>query len=72
MFNDLANMSSNISTPIADGNYTISFGCGEDPPNNIETANDSGVFNLGIRHYQPSDPVSVDGFRILPTVNAVK
>jgi len=27
---------------------------------------------LGIRHYQPSKLVSVDGFRILPTVKAVK
>ena len=72
MFNDRANLSSNNATPNADGTYTISFGCGEDAPNNIEIANDSGVFNLGIRHYQPSDLVSVDGFRILPTVKAVK
>ena len=72
MFNDLANLSSNSATPNDDGTYTISFGCGEDAPNNIATANDSGVFNLGIRHYQPSDMVSVDGFRILPTVKAAK
>ncbi|MEH6569279.1 MAG: DUF1254 domain-containing protein [Halioglobus sp.] len=72
MFNDLANLSSNTATPNADGTYTISFGCGGKAPNNIETANDSGVFNLGIRHYQPSELVSVEGFRILPTVKAVK
>lgn len=72
MFNDLANLSSNTATPNPDGTYTISFGCGEKAPNNIETANDSGVFNLGIRHYQPSKLVSVDGFRILPTVKMVK
>ena len=72
MFNDLANLSSNTAAPNADGTYTISFGCGEKAPNNIKTANDSGVFNLGIRHYQPSELVSVDGFRILPTVTAVK
>ncbi|MCX2980239.1 DUF1254 domain-containing protein [Halieaceae bacterium IMCC14734] len=72
MFNDLANLSSNTATPNADGTYTISFGCGADAPNNIETANDSGVFNLGIRHYQPSEMVSVEGFRVLPTVKAVK
>jgi hypothetical protein len=71
MFNDLANLSSNTTTPNADGTFTISFGCGEDALNNIKTANDSGVFNLGIRHYQPSELVSVDGFRILPTVKAV-
>ena len=72
MFNDLANLSSNTATPNADGTYTISFGCGKEAPNNIKTANDSGVFNLGIRHYQPSELVSVDGFRILPTVKIVK
>ena len=72
MFNDLANLSSNSATPNANGTYTISFGCAEKTPNNIKTANDSGVFNLGIRHYQPSNLVSVDGFRILPTVKAVK
>jgi hypothetical protein len=72
MFNDLANLSSNNATPNTDGTYTISFGCGEKAPNNIKTANDSGVFNLGVRHYQPSELVSVDGFRILPTVKAFK
>ena len=71
MFDDLANLSSNTVTPNADGMYTVSFGCGEDAPNNIKTANDSDVFNLGIRHYQPSELVSVDGYRILPTVKAV-
>lgn len=72
MFNDLANLSSNSAKANKDGSYTISFGCGIDTQNNIETNNDSGVFNLGIRHYQPSDLVSVEGFRILPTVKAVK
>ena len=71
MFNDLANLSSNNATPNGDGTYTISFGCGEDALNNIETANDSGVFNLAVRHYQPSEIVSVEGFRVLPSVKAV-
>ena len=71
MFNDHANLSSNNATPNADGTYTISFGCGENTLNNIETANDSGVFNLSMRHYQPSELVS-EGLRILPTVKAVK
>ena len=71
MFNDHANLSSNNATPNADGTYTISFGCGENTINNIETANDSGVFNLSMRHYQPSELVS-EGLRILPTVKAVK
>lgn len=72
MFDDFANLSSNTATPSKDHTYTISFGCGKDSINNIKTKNDSGVFNLGIRHYQPSDIVSKDGFRILPTVKAVK
>ncbi len=72
MFNDLANLSSNTAVPNADGTYTISLGCGDDAINNISTANDSGVFNLGIRHYQPSDLVSIEGFRILPTVQAIE
>ena len=72
MFNDLANLSSNTATPNADGTYTVSFGCGESTPNNIETVNKSGVFNLGIRHYQPSKFISVDGYRIVPTIKAVK
>lgn len=70
MFNDVANVSSNTATVNKDGTYIVSFGCGADAPNNIQTANDSGVFNLGIRHYQPSDRVRVDGYRILPTVKA--
>lgn len=70
MFNDVANVSSNTATANEDGTYTVSFGCGADAPNNIETANDSGVFNLGIRHYQPSDKVRIDGYRILPMVKA--
>ena len=72
MFNDLANLSSNTATPNKDGTFTVSFGCGDKAINNIKTANDTEVFNLGIRHYQPSDMISVDGYRILPTVKAVK
>jgi len=70
MFNDLANLSSNTADANADGTYTVSLGCGADAVNNIETMNDSGVFNLGIRHYQPS-PQVVDGYRLLPLVTAV-
>ncbi len=70
MFNDVANIGSNTAAKNEDGTYTVSFGCGTDAPNNIETTNDSGVFNLGIRHYQPSEMVTVDGYRILPTVKA--
>jgi hypothetical protein len=67
MFNDVANISSNTAERNADGTYTVSFGCGSDALNNIETENKSGVFNLGIRHYVPSQKVK-DGYRILPFV----
>ncbi|WP_246129139.1 DUF1214 domain-containing protein [Colwellia demingiae] len=72
MFDDAANVSSNTAVMNKDGRYTVSFGCGSDAPNNIKTANESGVFNLGIRHYQPSDKVKNEGYRILPTVKVVK
>ena len=71
MFNDVANISSNTAAANEDGTYTVSFGCGQDAPNNLETSNDSDVFNLAIRHYQPSQAVSVDGYRIVPLVEAV-
>lgn len=71
MFNDLANISSNTATPNEDGTYTVSYGCGDKAPNNLEIKNDSGIFNLAVRHYQPSKAVR-DGFRILPTMKAVK
>ncbi|RKF22177.1 DUF1254 domain-containing protein [Alginatibacterium sediminis] len=72
MFNDLANLSSNKIDPNADGTYTVSFGCGDDALNNIETQNDTGVFTLGIRHYQPSDKVRLESYRVLPSVVQVK
>jgi hypothetical protein len=71
MFSDLANLSSDTAEPNADGTYTVRFGCGVDAVNNIETANDSGLFNLAIRHYQPSQKV-IDGYRLLPFVAAVE
>ncbi len=70
MFNDLANMSSDTATPNADGTYTVSFGCGEEAPNNLPTANDSGEFTLSIRHYQPGERVREEGYRLLPFVKA--
>ena len=71
MFNDLASVNSNTIDANKDGTYTVSFGCGSDAPNNIETKNDSGVFNLGIRHYMPTEKVKTEGYRILPTVKAM-
>lgn len=68
MFDDLANMSSDTATPNADGTYTVSFGCGKEAPNNLPTANKSGEFTLAIRHYQPSERVREEGYRLLPFV----
>ncbi|MGB0936527.1 MAG: DUF1254 domain-containing protein [Colwellia sp.] len=72
MFGDLANQSSNTATPNKDGTYTVSFGCGGDAINNIPTKNATGVFNLAMRHYIPSDKVRIDGYRLIPFVKAVK
>jgi len=71
MFNDLANFSSNTAKANEDGTYTISFGCSQDAPNNLEIENPSSVFNLAIRHYRPSKKVSEDGYRLIPLMKAV-
>jgi len=68
MFNDLASLNSHTAKVNEDGTYTISFGCGSDAPNNIETANETGVFNLAVRHYIPSDRVRNEGYRLIPII----
>lgn len=62
MFNDVANISSEMNPEQnADGTYTLHFGC-EGKSNNIPTAqgNDTGRFNVLMRHYGPSQMV-IDG-----------
>ncbi len=71
MFNDVANVSSDTATPNEDGTFTLSFGCGPDAPNNLETANESGIFTVAARHYRVGDKVT-HGYRVLPTVKAVE
>jgi hypothetical protein len=71
MFNDLANYSSNTAQVNEDGTYTISFGCGTDAPNNLEIDNPSGFFNITIRHYQPSEKVYKQNYRIAPLMKVV-
>ncbi|OBT13090.1 hypothetical protein A9264_15005 [Vibrio sp. UCD-FRSSP16_10] len=73
MFNDHANISTDTADYNADGTLTLSFGCGADAPNNITTTegNDTGKFNLAMRHYIPSKKV-MDGYRLLPLVKEVK
>lgn len=71
MFNDLANYSSNTARANEDGTYTVSFGCGEDAPNNLEIANPSNVFNIAVRHYRPSKKVLEEDYRLVPLLEAV-
>ncbi|MBO6608041.1 DUF1214 domain-containing protein [Psychroserpens sp.] len=71
MFNDLANFSSYTAQPNEDGTYTISLGCGEDAPNNLEIDNPTGVFNITARHYGPSKRVVEDGYRLVPFIKEV-
>ena len=66
MFNDLANFSSNTAKANDDGTYTISFGCGEGEPNNMEIVNSTNQFNIIVRHYQPSKRVIEDDYRLIP------
>lgn len=66
MFNDLANVSSNTAQANADGTFTVSIGCGASAPNNIPAENASGVVTLAVRHYQPSELVRAEGFRVIP------
>lgn len=72
MFNDLANYSSNTAQANEDGTYTLSFGCGENAPNNLEIDNPSKVFNIAVRHYQPSKRVLEEGYRLVPLLKAKK
>ena len=72
MFNDLANYSSNTAKPNKDGTYTISFGCGENEPNNMEIDNPTKQFNIIVRHYQPSKRVIEDNYRLVPLMKTVK
>jgi len=60
MFNDSANLSSEMDLEQnKDGSYTLRFGC-EGQSNNLPIAegNDTGKFNVLVRHYGPSSYVS--------------
>lgn len=66
MFNDVANISSELDPVInKDGTITVRFGC-DDMPNNIpiREGNTTGKFNVVMRHYGPSDNVinNVEGY----------
>lgn len=60
MFNDVANISSEMSPKKnSGGTYTLRFGC-DGQPNNIPVreGNTTGKFNVLMRHYGPSEMVS--------------
>ena len=60
MFNDVANISSEMNPEMnPDGTYTLRFCC-DGQPNNIpiREGNETGKFNVLMRHYGPSDMVS--------------
>ena len=69
LFGDVAHINSNLASPNADGTYTVSLGCDAGAPNRIPIANESGVFNVTVRHYQPSKRV-MEGYRIAPFIEA--
>ena len=71
MFNDLANYSSNTAKMNDDGTYTLSFGCDKTAPNNLNITNSSNVFNIAVRHYQPSKRVLNDNYRLVPMMQTV-
>ncbi|MEM9396198.1 MAG: DUF1214 domain-containing protein, partial [Pseudomonadota bacterium] len=71
MFNDVANVNSELAAPNEDGTYTVSFGCAADAPNRIPIGNASGVFNITVRHYRPSDRV-IDGYRLVPSLQKIQ
>jgi len=66
MFDDLANINSDAATPNQDGTFTVSFGCGTKAMNNLPILNESGVFNVLVRHYRPSERVRDEGYRLIP------
>ncbi len=76
MFNDVANISSEMS-PVQneDGTYTLRFGC-DGQPNNIQImeGNTTGKFNILMRHYGPSEEVSFDkeGYNATKLIKKVK
>ncbi len=71
MFSDTANVSSDTAVPNADGTFTLHFGC-EGEINNLPIDNETGIWRPGVRHYQASDKVTKEGFRILPLIKEVK
>ena len=74
MFNDVAHISSEMNPEKnSDGTYTLRYGCDGEPNNiPIREGNDTGKFNVLMRHYGPSEMVSNDKQGYNPTKNIKK
>ena len=59
MFDDIANINSEVAVANEDGSFTVHFGC-DGKLNNIPVKNDTGIWNAAMRHYTPSQAV-IDG-----------
>ncbi|WP_413746351.1 hypothetical protein [Synechococcus sp. MIT S9507] len=74
VFNDIANLSSEMNPEKnSDGTYTLRCRC-DGQSNNIpiREGNNTGNFNVVMRHYGPSKMVSKNENGYNPTVNIVK
>ncbi|MEX0337922.1 MAG: DUF1254 domain-containing protein [Arenibacterium sp.] len=56
MFDDVANINSNVAERNPDGTFTVHFGC-DGKVNNLPIKNDTGSWNAAMRQYTPSDAV---------------
>ncbi len=71
MFDDVANINSEVAEKNADGTYTVSFNC-EGGINNLPIKNDSGAWNAAMRHYTPSEAVVNGSITPMKTIAPVK
>ena len=65
---DVKNVNSHTWDTNADGTVTVSFNCGDDAPNNIDTLGER--FSFTMRYYGVSQDV-IDG-KIAPTRSVIK
>ncbi|USD67246.1 DUF1214 domain-containing protein [Vibrio sp. SCSIO 43136] len=71
MFSDTANINSLSAPANEDGSYSVHFGC-EGETNNLPIENATGQWNAAFRHYQPTEKVTEEGYRVLPLIEKVK
>lgn len=71
MFNEHANVNSEVAKINKDGTYTVHFGC-EGKTNNIPIKNKTGTWNAAMRHYSPSKNVINGTIKAMDTITLVK